>query len=110
MALRKLRMGREHLVDVDAVFAQGVAEANAVAIGQVADALRLKGSRGGRRSQQAAPEAAFLVRPVDKVDRDGRSTLLDLATQHGQSRDATEAAVEPAAVGDRIEMAADDER
>jgi hypothetical protein len=51
--------------------------------------------------------SALLVGPVDELEADG-SLLRGEPAQHLEPRQHVERAVEPAAVGDRVEVAADD--
>ena len=71
------------------------------------------GAREGGGAEQAAAEArAFFVGPIDEADRD-RRTAVELGGEAAQDFEAgryAEAAIEPAAVGDGIEMAADEQR
>ena len=63
----------EHPVERDAVFRQRVHEPSALTILQIADGVDLQaaGRRGG--AQQTPPESrAFLVGPVDELERDRR--------------------------------------
>ena len=74
------------------------------------DRMRAR-ERGG--AEQAAAEArAFFVGPIDQADRDRRAAVV-LAREAAQDFEAgqhAEAAIEPAAVRDGIEMAADEQR
>ena len=65
-------------------------------------------ARRCRRAEQRATEAgAFFIGPVDEPDRDGRGTRLGDSPQHLRAGDDVEAAVEPATVRHRVDMAAD---
>ena len=89
-----------------------VGKPGSVPIRQLAK-LVLIGHRAGSRAraEQAAAEArALLVGPVDEAHRDGRRPLLGHAAQHLDARDDVEAAVEPASVRHRVDVAADEHR
>ena len=109
----ELRPRLERAVEVDAVLAQRVGQRDAVAI------VQLRAARPGppsspaaaRRAEQRAPEArALLVGPVDEPDRHRRLALLGDPAQHLDAGHHVQAAVEPAAVRDRVDVAADQER
>ena len=64
----------------------------------------------GRRSEQAAAEpGALLVGPVDQRDGDRRRAVRGERSQQLQTRHHAERAVEPAALGHAVEVAADDQ-
>ena len=66
-----------------------------------------------RRAEQASAEArAFFVRPVHQPDRHRRPAVVFVreSAQHFQRRQHVQTAIQPAAVGHRIQMPADDQR
>jgi hypothetical protein len=63
--------------------------------------------RGARAEQAAAEARALLVGPVDEPDGDARSAFLAKAAQHLDATHHVQAAVEPAAVRYRVDVAAD---
>src|SRR5260370_16327335 len=66
-----------------------------------------------RRTQQTAAEAcAFLIGPIHEADRDWRTAaeLFVNSAQHFETCEHVERTIEPTAVGDRIEMPADQQR
>ena len=64
-------------VDFDAAVAQGVFEANAVAIGAAAVGVdRVSAGEGGGAEQTAAEARAFFIGPVDEADGDGRAAVV----------------------------------
>ncbi len=66
---------------------------------------------GGARAEQRAAEArALLVGPVDEAHGDRGLALLGEAAQHLDAAHDVEAAVEPAAVRHRVDVAADQQR
>ena len=65
--------------------------------------------RGGARAEQAAAEPrALLVGPVDEANSDWRIAVARDAAEHLGGRDEVQHPVEPAAVGDRVDVAADE--
>jgi hypothetical protein len=102
----------DRAVEVDAVLAQCVRQRDPVAVGQPPQ-LVLVGHRAGRRrraEQRAAEARALLVGPVDQAHGQRRLALLRDPPQHLDTGDDVEAAVEPAAVRHRVDVAADQER
>ena len=87
-------------------------EGGAVAVGAGAVGGDGVGAGEGGGAEEAAAEArAFLVGPVDDADGEGRAAV-GVAGDRGEDferGDDAERAVEPAAVGDGVEMAAEDE-
>ena len=71
-------------------------------------AHRAAGSR--RTEERAAEPRALLVRPVHEAHCQRRRPLLGDPPQHLDARHDVEAAVEPAAVRHRIDVAADQKR
>jgi hypothetical protein len=73
----------------------------------VADRVRVQGARGGAGAEQAAPEArTLLVGPVDQLERD-RGRLALVRAQHLDRGEEAEAAVEPPAVRDGVDVRPD---
>jgi hypothetical protein len=67
-------------------------------------------ARKRRRAQQAAAEArTFFVGPIDDTNGDRRTAveLLGEAAENFEGREDVEGAIEPAAIRNRIEMAAE---
>ena len=104
--------GVADLVDVDVAGGEGGFEGDAVAVGAGAVGGDGVGSgEGGGAEERAAEARAFLVGPVDQADGEGR-TAIGVAGDGGEDferGDDAERAVEPAAVGDGVEVAAEDE-
>ena len=100
-------------VHIDAATFEGGREGLALVVG--ADAVRGDGvgaGEGGGAEQRAAETGAFFIGPVDQADGQGRIAFVvdGKGAQHFKAGQDAERAVEPAAVGDRIEMAAKQER
>ena len=107
----ELRPRLERPVEIDAVLGERVRQRNAVGVTPLAK-LVLVGhrARGGARAEQRAAEArALLVGPVDEPDGDRGLALLGQPPQHLDSAHDVEAAVEPAAVRHRVDVAADEQ-
>jgi len=97
-------------IEVDPVGGERVDQADAVAVLDVVDAARV--DRPGRqaRPEQGAPEPrALLVGPVDQRDGHGRLTGGGERAQDLEPTEHPERAVEPAAVGHRVDVAAEDD-
>ena len=100
----------EHAIDVDAVLGQRVGEARALAIDEVAHGVGDEAAAGARRPEQAAREArALFVGEVHDGQRDGWRRTAAVAAERLDAGQHAERAVEPAAVGHGIEVAADDD-
>jgi hypothetical protein len=69
----------------------------------------VRSRKGGRTEQTAAEARAFFVGPVDQADGYGRPAvkLGGEAAKNFEAGEEIEAAVEPTAVGDGIEVASD---
>ncbi len=107
----ELRAGLERAVELDAVLAERVGQRDAVAVCELAE-LVLVAHRPGRRrgaEERPAEPRTFLVGPVDEADRDRRRALRGDPAQHLGGGEHVEAAVEPAAVRHRVQMAAENE-
>ena len=103
----------ERAVEVDAVLAQRVRQRDRRRASRSCAQLVLVAHRAGgrRRAEERAAEArALLVGPVDEPDRQRRRALLGDPPQHLDAGDDVEAAVEPAAVRHRVDVAADQQR
>ena len=98
-------------VEVDAVRGERVGKRDAVAVRELAQLVLVGHRAGGRaRAEEAAAEArALLVGPVDEPHRDRRRPFVGDAPQHLGAGDDVEAAVEPAAVRHRVDVAADED-
>ena len=100
------------VVEVDAFGAEGVGEGDAVFVfeGGGFGEVEVAGAGGG--TEEAFAEAgAFFVCPIDESDGDGWAIGVgggEMA-EDGEGGEGAEAAVEPAAVGDGVDVAADDE-
>ena len=109
VALLERAAGLGHAVEVDAVLGQGVHEPHALAIDEATHAVGHETAAGTRRPEQAARETRpLLVGEVDDGQRDRRRCAL-VAAQRLHARKHAERTVEPAAVGHRVEVAADDD-
>ena len=98
-----------HPVEVHAVLAQGIRQRNAVLILEAAHLVGDEGVGGCAGAEQAAAEAgALLVCPVHEPD--GHGLVLFREHPEGfQSAYGVERAVEPAALGDGVYVAAEDD-
>ena len=97
-------------VDFDATAAERVFQANTVAIRTHPVGGDAVGSGKGRGAQQAAAETrAFFIRPVHQTDGYRRTAVVLCrdAAQHLEARQHVQAAVQPSAIGYRIQVAAD---
>ena len=100
-------------IDFDAAAAKRVFELDAVAIGAGAiSGNRMRASERGGAEETAAEARAFFIRPIDDANGDGRFAreFFDEAPEDFKGSDDVEGAVEPAAVRNAIEMAAEEER
>lgn len=100
------------VVEVDAFGAEGVGEGDAVFVfeGGGFGEVEVAGAGGG--AEEAFAEAgAFFVGPIDESDGDGWAVGVGggEVAEDGESGEGAETAVEPAAVGDGVDMAADEE-
>src|SRR6202007_820356 len=97
-------------IDLDAATPQRIFEARAIAIGAHAVSRDTGSACEGGRAQEAATEArAFFVSPIDQPDRD-RRTSVKFRGDTPKDFEAGEeigGTVEPAAVGDGIQMTTD---
>ncbi len=101
------------MVDLHATTAKSVFQLDAIAIG--AAAIRGDGVRSGkcgRAKQAAAKTRALFIGPIDKTNGDGRLAVkfIGEAAKNFEAGKDIQAAIKPAAIGDGIEMAADDQR
>ena len=99
-------------VDVDVALAQRVFQADSVAVGAAAVGLDgVRSGKGGGAEEAAAEARAFLVGPIHQANGDGRLAVevLRQTAQHLEAGEDAKAAVEPAAVGDGVQMTAEDE-
>ena len=101
------------LLEVDADLGQGGRQGDAGLVDQPPGLVHVEIARAGRRAEQALAEPRpLLVGPVDHAERDRRpaAMLFGHASHHLDAGERVEAAVEPAAVGHRIDVAADEHR
>ena len=86
-----------------------IGQRDAVAVGERAQlVLVAHRAGGGARAEEAAAEAGtLLVGPVDEAHGHGRLALLGDPPQHLHRREDVQAAVEPAAVRDGVDVAAE---
>ena len=109
----QLRARVERRVEVDAVLAASrpAARRRRASLQRAQLVLVRHRAGGGRRAEERAPEAgALLVGPVDEPHGQRRRALLRDPPQHLGCGDDVQAAVEPAAVRNRVDMAAEHER
>jgi hypothetical protein len=102
----------ERPLEVDAVGGERLRECHAVRVRAPAEVLLVvHRPGGGARPEEAPGEAgALLVGPVHEPDREGRAAFLGDAAQHLDAGEEVERPVEPAAVRDGVDVAADEER
>jgi hypothetical protein len=94
-------------VEVDAVESQHIGQRCSVGVAENAELIGVEAARSCARAEQAAAEAEpLLVGPVDEPDGRLRPTLLSDPAQDLEPREHVQAAVEPASVGDGVEMSA----
>ena len=88
-----------------------VRQRHTVAIGELPQLVLVRHRpRGCARPEERAAEACtLLVRPRDEPNRDRRLALLRDPAQHLRAGDDVERTVEPAAVRNRVEVAADEQ-
>ena len=99
-----------HPIDIDAMGGERVGGRDAVGVTQTANEVGIVLTGGGHRADQAESEAGtFLVGPVDKLDRERGRAAGGQRAEHLQRRQHAEAAVEPAAIRNGVDVAADDE-
>ena len=104
--------GVTDVVDVDVAGGEGGFEGDAVAVGAGAVGGDGVGAgEGGGAEERAAEARAFFVGPVDEADSEGRFAvgIAGDGSEDFESGDDAERAVEPAAVGDGVEVRAEDE-
>ena len=97
-------------IDLHAATPQRIFEARAITIGAHAVSRDTGGACEGGRAQEAAAEAgAFFVGPIDQPDGDGRTSvkLRGDTPKNFEAGEDIEGTVEPAAVGDGIQMTTD---
>ncbi len=96
-------------LELDAVLGDDVSELATAVVDQIASSLDVERARHRPGAEQRATEAgAFLVGPVDDADRHRQLDAVTMeCPQHLGTGQHSEAAVEPAAVRNRVEMAAE---
>ncbi len=93
----------ENFLEVDAAVFQGGGQRDVIAVCEGAGFFQVEVAGKGRGAEQAFPEArAFLIRPIDESDGDGRAAgvFRGDASHDLYSGHEVQAAIEPAAVGD----------
>ena len=106
--VRKLPTRLQHPIEVDAVPSEHVRQRRTLGVSEVAELTGDQTARDRARTEQTAAEAkALLVGPVDESHGRLRPALAGDPAQDLQPRQHVQTAVEPAAVGDGVEMPAD---
>ena len=107
-AILLLELGLRRVLEFYPHRFERVDEEDAGLVLEIAHVLDVEVAREGARTEEASTEAgAFLVGPVHELDGDrGLALSLEVA-QYLEASDHVPAAVEPAAVGDGVEVAAD---
>ena len=102
----------ERSVEVDAVCGERVRERDPVGVATSAQLGLVAHRPAGRRGaeERAAEPGALLVGPVHEPHRQRQCPLLRDAPHHLDAGEDVEAAVEPAAVRHRVDVAPDEER
>ena len=89
------------------ILAQGVGERRALLVDQRAHLVDHQASAcGGRTKKAPSKPRALFIRPIDERQRDRRPTALEHAQRFEGGEDA-QGAIEPPAVWNRVEVAAD---
>src|SRR5271165_3647037 len=107
-----LHPGLPDAVDVDVALAQSIFQADAIAVSPAPVGLNgLRPGKCGGTEEAAAKARALLVGPVHQANGDRRLAVevLRQTTQHLETGEDAEAAVEPAAVGNGVKMTAKNE-
>ncbi len=105
----------EDLVEVDVLGGEGIGEGDVLFVFEVAEVVGVEGAGGGGGAEEGASEAsAFFVGPIDEAEGDGGAALFSGefggdASEDFEGGEDVEGAVEPAAVGDGVEVSADEE-
>ena len=108
--VRPLAPALPHALEIDAHVPQGVGQRHSLLVGESPRLIEIEvAGAGGRAKQALAEPRPFLVGPVHHADRDRRFSFVLRAhpPQHLQTRQQSEATVEPTAVGHRVDVAAD---
>src|ERR1700733_2197026 len=98
------------LVDVDLALPERVLQPDSIAVCSTAVGLNAVCPGKGGRTEKATPEPrALLIRPIHQPNGNGGPAVEVLceAAQHLETGENSERAVEPAAVGDGVEMTAE---
>ena len=101
----------ERRVEIDPVFTERVGQRDPVGVGARPELVLVghRPGRGRRAEERATEPGAFLVGPVDEAHGDRRLSLCRDSAQNFDAGDDVECAVEPAAVRDRVDVAADED-
>ena len=102
----------QHPVEVDADRPEGVGQADAPGVDEAPRLVHVEVAGARARPEQALAETGpLLVGPVDDADRDGGppSERVVNPAQHLDAGERVEAAIEPAAVRHRVDVAADEQ-
>ena len=108
----ELRPRLDGPVEVDAVLRQCVRQRHAVCVSPLAQFVLVghRPCRSAGAEQRATEARALLVRPVDEPHGDGGLAFLGQSPNDFDAAHHVEAAVEPAAVRHRVDVAADQQR
>ena len=102
-----------HLFEIHANGPERLRQGDAIAVREAARLVQVQiAGAGGGTKQTFSKTRALLIRPIHQPHGDRRPAgiLCIEAAQNFQTGQQVQAAIQPAAVGDRIQVTADDQR